>query len=396
MTIFNTARLPQCTIGGVKVFYKESTVSGGRKTVTHEYPDTNTRYVEDLGKLEKTYNIEAVVNTNVSFSDRDKLLTVLEKGGLVTIIHPAFNKKQVVLKNYSLVDSTVSLGICSFSLSFEEASLNKLPSTVKGNAGFLDKLKAGVLDGSSNFFGVTWKDVTDAKESFDSAVATLSNTANEMQRTAQLVQGSTDTFSDFTTAINEVIDGARALVQTPAVLASKIKASMNNLSIAYNSAGDLFVVLENFFGFNGADSTVTGSSSLQKQIASNQNAIQNIFQAQSLALAYNAGANIAYKTLDELSAVITSLENGFDLLPSTVDRDTYKLLLQMRIEAMNIFNKLAIGLPKVTDYTTNKVPLNILVYSLYGSLDNKNTIKELNSFKDTSSISGTIKILSNG
>lgn len=395
MTIFNTARLPQASWKGALFHYKESTISGGRKTITHEYPDTDVRYVEDLGGLEKTYNIEAVINTNVSFVLRDDLIKKLEEGGIGILIHPAFGNKKVVLKTYSISDNTSSLGICSFSLVFEEASLNRMPESVVGNKGFIDRLKSGTFNLGEEVFGSKWQSIKNAKDAADSGVATLSNTANEMRRVAQLVQGSADTFSDFTTSINELVDGSRALVQTPDILSKKITTAFNNLSVAYDRSEDLFFVLKNFFGYNGADRFAIGTSATQRLIANNQNQIQNIFQVAALASAYDAAANIDYITLDQLSLIISDLEDGFDLLPSSIDRTLYKSMLQMRIEIMNIFNNLSISLPKVTKYKTQKTSLNALVYSLYGSLEKKNQIRDLNSFIDTSAVEGEINILSN-
>ena len=68
----------------------------------------------------------------------------------------------------------------------------------------------------------------------------------------------------------------------------------------------------------------------------------------------------------------------------------------MRIEANNIFSKLAISLPNIADYEViNPIGINNLVYKLYGSLELKETIRLLNNFKDTSKIQGKIKILTN-
>jgi prophage DNA circulation protein len=395
MTIFNTARLPQASWRGKRFYYIESTINGGRKTVTHEYPDTNVRYVEDLGKIEKTYNIEAVINSNVSFSVRDGFLKVLEEGGLGKLVHPAFGSKDVVLKSYSMIDSTSSLGIAKFSLVFEEASLNKFPKTTKGNKGFLANLKSKILGDAEGKFDAAWQSVKKAKEVFDSANASLSNFANELKRVASLVQGSLDTFSDFTTSINEIIDGTRSLIQTPSILASKIKSSFNNLSVAFNRSRDLFDVLTNFFGYDGSDQVANGNSANQKQIKSNQQQLAQIFQVSALSLAYDAAANIDYQTQDELLEVISKLEDGFNKLPANIDRELYRDLLQMRIEAQNVFNNLSISLPKISNFQTQKTSLNVLVYSLYGDLSKKEQINNLNKFQDTSRIEGNIKILSN-
>jgi prophage DNA circulation protein len=61
MTIFNTKKLRIASFKGVEFHYQDSTIDGGRKTVTHEYPDSRIRYVEDLGQLEKTFSITAII-----------------------------------------------------------------------------------------------------------------------------------------------------------------------------------------------------------------------------------------------------------------------------------------------------------------------------------------------
>ena len=57
MTIVNIAKYPLAQFRNIKFNYQDSSVDGGRKTVTHEFPDTNNRYVEDLGKLEKVFTL---------------------------------------------------------------------------------------------------------------------------------------------------------------------------------------------------------------------------------------------------------------------------------------------------------------------------------------------------
>ena len=52
MTIFNPRKLKQGSFRDAPFHIQDTTVDGGRKTVTHEYPDSNGRFVEDLGKLE--------------------------------------------------------------------------------------------------------------------------------------------------------------------------------------------------------------------------------------------------------------------------------------------------------------------------------------------------------
>jgi hypothetical protein len=395
MTIFNIAKLPIASFKGVEFHYQDGTVDGGRKTVTHEYPDSKNRYVEDLSGLEKKFSINAMIDDNVSFVDRDNLISVLEEGGIGTLIHPTFGEQSVVSIGYSLTDSIRELGVSKISLNFEVASDNVLPEASKGNKGFLANLKSKLLGENEAVFDRTWKSVVKAKAKFDSANKTLKTTARSINKASQLVQGSGDTFSDFTTSINQIVSASASLVQSPSVLASNLRLAFDNLSVAYNSSQDVFDVAKSMFGFSERDRESNGNSQLQKDIKNNQDQINNFVNAAVIALAYNAAGNITYKTLDDLNSVITDLERGFDSLP-TLDREIYQTVLDMRLEASKIFSNLAINLPNVADYEiVNALSLNNLVYSLYGSLALKNDIRDLNQFQDTSAVSGTIKILSN-
>lgn len=395
MTIFNIGKLPFASFKGVDFHYQESSITGGRKTITHEYPDSNDRYVEDLGRLEKSFTITAFIDTNVSFVDRDALIKVLEEEGIGTLIHPEYGEQNVVVVGYTANNDIKTLGITKFDITFRRAERNKLPTTIKGNKGFLANLKSKILGQNEAAFNEKWASVVKAKAKFDSANQTVKKAMREVQNFTRVAQGSTDTISDLTTTLNEIINTSASLVQTPSVLATKLGTAFDNLSVAYNNSSDVVNVVKNMFGFNERDRVAIGTSQLSKDIRGNQDQINNFINASALAVAYDAAANIEYKNLDELNDINTVLENGFNVMPDNLDRNVYNSLIEMRIEINNLFANLAIGLPQVIDYEAKNISLNVLVYQLYGSLELKNTIRDLNQFQDTSRINGIIKILSN-
>ncbi len=396
MTIFNVAKLPLGSFKNVEFHIQENEVTGGRKTITHEYPSSKNRYVEDLSGIEKIFNIQAWTDDNISFNNRDDLIRVLEEGGVGTLIHPKFGELKVVSVGYSISDSITQLGISKFTLNFEVASNNVLPEKLKANKGLIANLKTKLLGQSEAAFDNNWKTVVSVKSKFDSANETLKKSAREIKKTAELVQGSTSTFSDFVTSINQIISSSTSLIQSPEILSSNLTLAFNNLAVAYNSSQDVFDVSKRLFGFNQRDRVANGLSQLQKDIRGNQDQINNYINVAALALAYNAASNIDYRTLDELNNANSDLEEGFYALPTNLDREVRQTILDIRVQATNVFTNLAISLPNVANYEVlNPISLNVLVYSLYGSLDLKNTIRDLNNFQDTSTVSGTIKILTN-
>ena len=69
-TLFNWSLLQKGKWRDRKFYIeKDSGIEASRKTITHEYPNTITRYVEDLGNRRKIYPIEALIENVVSSAE---------------------------------------------------------------------------------------------------------------------------------------------------------------------------------------------------------------------------------------------------------------------------------------------------------------------------------------
>jgi prophage DNA circulation protein len=397
MTILNLAKLPQANFRNIDFYYQDSTVDGGRKTVTHEFPDTDNRYVEDLGKLEKIFTINAIIDTNRNNSDRDSFIKVLEQEGVGVLIHPIYGRQDVVVKNFNINDNINELGIVRFNIVFERAARNRFPEQARSNLGFVDRLKKATTDALDKNFPNAWQSVKNNIEAFNNVNKATKDTAREIKRASQLIEGSADGVADFVSSINEVVNNSAALVQAPSDLASKLRTSFDNLEVAYNSSSDLYNVLKGMFGFNAASlDRATGSSTTTNAINTNQDQLNLFANISAISAAYNAAASINYSNLDALNTVRDELEAGFNTVDTTIDRSIYQELLELRVEANKVFDNLSINLARVVEYTTRPTNLTSLIYSQYGNLDNKQEIIDLNNIRDSSRVEGTIKILSNG
>jgi len=392
--MFNIAKLPEASYNDVRFLYQSSSINGGRKTVTHEYPNSDIRFVEDLGGLRKTYNIEAIIDNNSNNNQRDALITALDaKNILGKLVHPEYGVKQVKLINYTINNSKSSLGITSFSIVFEEAD-QPVVGKIASNTGFLSRLRSIAGENISNKLESGWNTFTRVKEGFDKTNQIIGDTGREIGRVASLVAGAGDGVNDFATSINEIVNNTQSLVNSPSVLAGRLTNSFNALEVAFDNAEDVFNSVKNLIGFKN-DEVVTGDSQTRQATLKNQALINNLISVNTFAIAYNQAAQINYKNQDDLNSNIKILEDGFKNITG-LDRDSQTELQRIRIEFQKVTNDLSISLPKVSDFTTNKIPLNVLTYQLYASLDKKNDIKDLNKFRDTNEITGTIKILSDG
>jgi prophage DNA circulation protein len=395
--ILNLSKLPFASFNNVEFFYQSGSTVGGRKTVTHEFPDANTRYVEDLGKSEKKFTVNAIIDTNPGNRQRDALIRELDSDTVGILIHPKYGRQEVKALNYNITDDITELGVARFNITFEKAERNQFPVRARSSSGFVDRLKKAVTDALDNNFPNAWSSVKNNIEAFNNIRAATERTGREIKRASQVIEGSTDGVAAFVTSINEVIDNAGGLVQSPSVLAEKLRTSFDNLEVAYNSSRDVFTVLTGLFGFDTASQEqAIGSSTTSNIINTNQSELNLFTNVSAIAAAYDAAIGIEFNNLDDLNSVKDQLEAGFNTVDSRTNRDVYQNLLDLRVQANAVLDNLSISLSKVIDFKTNPISLNVLTYNLYGSLDRKSELLSLNSIRDSSRVSGDLRILSNG
>ena len=87
------SELNSASFRGVPFLFDSHEVGGGRKIVTHEYPNKTQRFVEDLGGLLKVFRIRGTV-TGVNYTNtKNALITALETPGIGTFNSSLFRNR---------------------------------------------------------------------------------------------------------------------------------------------------------------------------------------------------------------------------------------------------------------------------------------------------------------
>jgi len=392
MTLFNSSKIKPASFKKAKFLFDTSNIKGGIKFAEFEYPKTDKRDIETLGKMLKKISVNCFIDCNKNYSQRDKLQQAFDnpKAGYLSL--PFYKKFYGYVVEYSFNDAKNAVG--NTSVSFEFVEISKYGKNKKNGKGFLANLKSKILGKYEEQFDKAWKAVSKTKEKFDSAVDTIKKVANKVNQVASAINGAGDSLGDFSTSINEIVNSSINLVKSPKVLAQNVKTAFDNLSVAYTSSKDLFKVCRNLFDINEKDRNQIGNSQNSIDIRNNQDLIHQLIKINALTLAYETSANIDYSNTQELNQVIADLEFGFSQIGSISDRSIIDDLQALRYEAINYLNELAVSVPNVVDYEViASTPLTKILFNLYGNDDNKDIIISLNNINDTSSITGTIKVL---
>lgn len=97
---------------------------------THEYPNRDKPYTEDLGKVTFRPSITAYVVGDDCFDQRDRLIDALNKPGPGTLVHPTYGELKVCVDGEVRVSTSKSEGrIVRFDLKFVEAGELSYPTS---------------------------------------------------------------------------------------------------------------------------------------------------------------------------------------------------------------------------------------------------------------------------
>ena len=121
-----------CVISRCPFKVEEESAGTGRRVETHEYPNRDKPYTEDLGKVTFRPSITAYVVGDDCFDQRDRLIEALNKPGPGTLVHPTYGELKVCVDGEVRVSTSKSEGrIVRFDLKFVEAGELFTPHQVR-------------------------------------------------------------------------------------------------------------------------------------------------------------------------------------------------------------------------------------------------------------------------
>ncbi|MCS2162958.1 DNA circularization N-terminal domain-containing protein [Scandinavium sp. H11S7] len=131
-------RLQPASFRGVPFKVDDESAPVGRRVETHEYPNRDKSYTEDLGKVTFRPNITAYVIGDDCFDQRDRLIEALNKPGPGTLIHPTYGELNVCVNGEINVSTTSSEGrMVRLDLLFVEAGELEYPTAGAATANTL-------------------------------------------------------------------------------------------------------------------------------------------------------------------------------------------------------------------------------------------------------------------
>ncbi len=149
MSLLNVKTLREASYEGIRFDVDSATLSFGRRTVTHEFPQRDTSYVEDLGKATRQFSIQGFI-VGDDFIDRSKRLIDKIESQVGTdrranhgkLVHPWLGSLEVTPIDNPSITYDRAKRICTFTLTFLEAGNESTKKTTSWANKLLSKADA--------------------------------------------------------------------------------------------------------------------------------------------------------------------------------------------------------------------------------------------------------------
>ncbi|WBM69125.1 DNA circularization N-terminal domain-containing protein [Buttiauxella sp. WJP83] len=283
-------KLVDASFRGVAFKVEDESAGVGRRVETHEFPNRDKPYTEDLGKISQRPNISAYLIGDDCFEQRDRLIEALNKPGPGTLIHPTYGEMKMCVDGEIRVSTSNSEGrMVRLDLKFVEAGELSYPTSGAATAQNLTSSCSALDDCiSDNFDNFSIDGVADfiQNDVVKSATGMMGYVSDSMKvvdsvvsDAARLMQG------DISVLLPPPSSGKGFVDQL-----QKMWRSGNRL---YGNAGDLFTMIKTFSGISlGSDLQPVGvwktDSATTKTTKEQSNYVASAIRTTAISEAANA------------------------------------------------------------------------------------------------------------
>jgi len=387
--------LQEASFRGARFLIDTSSSTGGRKSVTHEYPNTDKRFVEDLGELRETYTMTGLISGNNYVADRDNLITQLKTGGSGELVHPFFGSVTVFAKPYSLTQNLNELGIARFSMTFEKTNESTFPRVTANNRSLIDNITSTTITTVGTDFTDLYSVTRTFPSNYTDAKAAITSLTDNLQIIPNTVLKVTSESSSYGADLTSFIDETNLLIEQPSALLGNIKGTLGAFGDLGRTAQDKFDLLAGLFNFGDDDVAITPTTQAKIERKQNRDILNAYVQTNVLSQSYNIVTSLTFNTEDEIKTIEATLEAQYEkvISSSVLSNDTITSLKNLRVQVRDYFDQQSVSAFKVSEVSTYPIPMTILAYQYYGDTEKTQQLIDLNNTLDPSFVEGTVKIL---
>ena len=380
---------------GVKFLIQNHTMTAGRKTVTHEFPNSDVRVVEDLGALPDSFSITGITTGGNYKNDRDNLIAALNSAGPGQLVHPFFGTLEVTSTTYTLNESTTSLNVAVFTMNFERSQANVFPTFSGNNISLINQLAIAIADLLNTDFG-NFIVSPGYPQNFKDAIAVIQGCASIFEGINKPIEAVENVVALYDEAVNSFTDNAATLVSEPYQLADDMQNIFFLCDAMTLDPVEKLKLAEQFFGTNLNSPIIEPTTPQRIERINNRHIINMAMNLFALLNGYNAFAKITYTRFDLLEADFFTLEDQYQYLINTYSPigDTLDILKDLRVQIRNAFDAQRANVRYLITINVKPDTLRNICYLLYGNTNDLKDLIAINNITNPARVSGDLIVFS--
>ena len=369
---------------GVSFFVDTSSITTGRRVAVHEFPDRDNPFPEDLGKVSRSFTVEAHIIGDDYFEVKTALISAFEQKGTGELVHPYFGTLEVQSGAFTVNEDSGQGRIAAVSMQFYEAGNNAFPSNIEDKKSIVGKRSTSTIEA--------------AKNEFDSKFSIAGLPGHAIQTSRDQIASLTKTFTSSTSGLVTVSESASklafgnrnliaetdALLQSPSVLSSRIIDSFGLLEDSIPDFKSKAKSISNFSSFGLSGESITGDTPTRIKQRENQKTFNNFIKQVSIAKNAEYSANTEFNSLseanekrEEISALI---EEQKELTSSD---DIFQEMQALNAIIVKTIPDIDNELPNIETVVPRRTTNSLLVtYDLFENLESEQDLINRNGIKN--------------
>jgi prophage DNA circulation protein len=400
-----TDDLLDAALDGVQFYYEDVEHTGGRRTVTHQFPKRDTPHTQDFGRLAFRERVRAFVIGDGYATTRNLLMGVLDAGGNHTFTHPRLGDMTVKLEGeYKMTETDQKGGYAEFNFTLVEAGL-AFPLVTFPTLAKIDFLAADALEKLStktkfSLLGAIGAVLTSVRAGIDKATNSIRKVNGKISSALNLVDNISSAIDDFESATDALMSTPQALMSTMLSLANSAMSLVKDfipptITIEVEAPEIDFIgpTLEGFEELTEFETVGTVIPTPIPQSVIEEAAhleLTKSVQAAGLIASGSVFASLDLESAEQAAQIAQLLNAKFDdLLEHDFDTDIVEALYALKATLVAHFAQTASQLPTLTTFVPNDtIPTLPLVYDLYEDLTRDTDVIKRNKIRHPAFVQG--------
>lgn len=387
-------QLRPASFRGVLFFVETEEVSGGRKTVTHEYPLKDEAFVEDMGRKTRGFSLDGFVIGANYMSARDALIAALETEGPGALVLHYGGERKVACGAYRYRETADDGGMARFSMEFIETPAQPIQPAAATVSTIAVATKANAL---STVLSSTFTDVFSVLRqpqfAIDSVTQLLTDAASELDAAFAPIITAAQDLATFKRSVTNMIEAAEDLVRAPTELAAEVAAILGLAPLSAGVSRETVTALIKAYDFTTTAPVPDEDTPTRTTEAANQAALTAFWRSAIIAQAAIVIVDVGFDSYDDAVEARDQILTRLDAESETAGDDVFPALQSLRaalVVAVPGPDNDLVRLVPVTPPTT--VPSVVLAYSLYGDLDSELDLVARNRIRHAGFIPGGVQL----